>query len=179
MNIRKIILQKETILSEAGHKGARPVHRVLGMAVIANPNAGRYVEDLSSMFDLGAELAAQLAPEMVKLLGRQPVSYGKAAIVGVNGDMEHGGAILHPKLGKPFREAIGGGKDIICSNVKVGAAGSSIDMPMSNKDNIWSFEEFDTITLQIADAPRPDEIVVAIAIADAGRVSPRIGKGRV
>jgi hypothetical protein len=119
-----------------------------------------------------------LMPELVKLLGGKVVSYGKAAIVGVAGDLEHAAAILHPKLGKPMRAAIGGGEALIPSNAKVAAAGASIDVPLGHKDNPWSFDEIDTWTLSVADAPRPDEIVVVIAISDGGRPNPRIGKGR-
>jgi len=118
-------------------------------------------------------------PELVALLGGQAVSYGKAAVVGVNGEMEHGAAVLHPQLGKPMKAAVGGGEAIIASNVKVAAAGTTMDVPLNHKDNVWSFDELDTLSVMIADAPRPDEIVVILAIADGGRVRARIAKGRV
>jgi hypothetical protein len=103
------------------------------------------------------------------------VAYGKGAIVGVAGEMEHGGACIHPMLGKPMRAAIGGGKSVIPSNVKVAAMGASLDLPIGHKDDPWSFDHFDTITVAVADAPRPDEIVVMIALADGGRPRPRAG----
>jgi hypothetical protein len=96
-------------------------------------------------------------------------------IVGVAGDMEHGGACVHPMLGKPMRAAVGGGKAVIGSNVKVASAGATLDVPLGHKDESWSFPHFDTITVSIADAPRPDEIVVVIAIADGGRLHNRCG----
>ncbi len=178
MNIRKSILTRESVHAEAGRGVARPINRAAAIVVIANPFAGRFVEDLSTLYDVGAKLGEQLMPELIKLLGSKVVSYGKAAIVGVAGDLEHAAAILHPKLGKPMRAAIGGGEAVIPSNAKVAAAGTSIDVPLGHKDNPWSFDDFDTLTLSVADAPRPDEIVVVIAISDGGRPNPRVGKGR-
>jgi len=113
-------------------------------------------------------LGERLMPDLVKLLDGLAVSYGKGALVGVNGEMEHGGAYVHPMLGQPMRAAIGGGRAVISSNVKVAAAGASLDVPLGHKDDSWSFPYFDTITVSVADAPRPDEILVVIAIADGG-----------
>lgn len=117
--------------------------------------------------------------EAVAALPGPPVSYGKAAIVGVAGDLEHGGAMIHPKLGKPMRAALGGGKALIPSNAKLGALGSAIDVPLGHKDEAWSFDHFDTITVAIGDAPRPDEIVLCMAISDGARPNPRVGKGPI
>ncbi|MEL6209413.1 MAG: amino acid synthesis family protein, partial [Pseudomonadota bacterium] len=105
------------------------------------------------------ERVVDLAGEAVALLGGAPVSYGKAAIVGLAGAMEHGGAMIHPRLGKPMRAAVGGGAALIPSNAKVAAAGTPIDLPLGHKDEAWSFDHFDTMTVMVADAPRPDEIV--------------------
>ena len=178
MDCRKTVFWRETLYGEGGVAGARPVHRAAALAVIPNPYAGKNVADLEPLYDLGAALAERLMPELVALLGGPAVSYGKAAIVGVNGEMEHGAAVLHPKLGKPMRAAVGGGEAIIASNVKVATAGAPIDVPLNHKDNIWSFDELDTLTAMIVDAPRPDEIVVILAIADGGRVRARIAKSR-
>jgi hypothetical protein len=123
-------------------------------------------------------LGEALMPKAVAMLDGRPMSYGKAAIVGVNGDVEHAAAVLHPKLGKPMRAAVGGGEAIIPSNTKVAAAGTLVDVPLANKDNIWSFDELDTITVLVPDAPRPNEIVVVMAVSDGGRAHPRVGKGR-
>src|SRR5688572_6071121 len=179
MEIRKTVLTRETVYAEAGRTSARPISRVVAIAVIANPYAGRFVEDLSPLFDMGAELGERLMPALVKLLDGPAVAYSKAAIVGVLGESEHGHALVHPKLGKPMRAAIGGGKAVICSNVKVAAAGASIDMPFANKDNIWSFDDFGTLTISVPDSPLPNEIVVAMALSDGGRPFARIGKGPV
>ena len=100
-------------------------------------------------------------------------------LVGLSGDVEHGGAMIHPKLGKPMRAAVGGGKALIPSNVKVCAAGTPIDLPLGHKDEAWSFDHFDTVTIMIPDSPRPDEIVLCMAVADGGRPHPRVGTGPV
>ena len=178
MEIRKTILSVEEVVADAGQRLASPIHRATAIAVVKNPFAGRFVQDLSPLFDVGVEIGALLMKRLVDLLGGAPVSYGKAAIVGILGEMEHGGAICHPKLGKPMREAVGGGEAIIPSNVKVAGPGTSIDVPLGHKDNVWSFDHFDTLTVMVPDAPRPDEIVVVIAVADGGRPHPRVGKGR-
>jgi len=173
--IRKIVTLREVVFSELGHKAARPIVRAAGIAVIANPFAGRWVEDLRQLWEAGAALGERLMPELVKLLDGPAVSYGKAALVGVAGEMEHGGACCHPMLGRPMRAAIGGGQAVIGSNVKVAAPGTPIDVPLGHKDEPWSFEHFDTITVSVADAPRPEEIAVVIAIADGGRLANRCG----
>ena len=175
VEIRKIITTREMVLSELGVAAPRPVVRAVGMAVIVNPFAGRSVEDLRQLFEAGATLGERLMPDLVRLLDGPAVSYGKGALVGVDGEMEHGGACVHPMLGKPMRTAIGGGKAVISSNVKVAAAGSTLDVPLGHKDNSWSFPHFDTITVSVADAPRPNEILVVIAIADGGRLRNRCG----
>ncbi len=178
METRKTLFIKETVHGETGRTASAPVSRVAAIAVIANPFAGRFVDDLSPLFDIGMQFGEQLMPAAVALLDGKPMSYGKAAIVGVNGDGEHAAAVLHPKLGKPMRAAVGGGEAIIPSNTKVAAAGTLIDVPLANKDNIWSFDELDTMTVLVPDAPRPDEILVVMAVSNGGRVHPRVGKGR-
>ena len=118
-------------------------------------------------------------PDGVARLPRPAVSYGKAALVGALGDFEHGGACIHPKLGKPMRAAVGGGKAVIPSNVKVGPPGTVIDVPLGHKDEPWSFDHFDTLSLAVQDSPRPHEILVIMAVADGGRVNPRCGQGPI
>jgi hypothetical protein len=173
--IRKSLLLRDTLTSELGQAGVRPVTRAVAMAVISNPYAGRYVEDLAALFEAGRALGEQMMPDLVRLLASNPISYGKGAIVGMNGEFEHGGACIHPMLGKPMRAAVGGGKAVIPSNVKVADAGASLDVPLSHKDDPWSFDHFDTITVAMPGAPRPDEIVVIMAVADGGRLLPRCG----
>jgi Amino acid synthesis len=175
LHICKTLLLRETIASEMGRVVDRPIMRAVAMAVIGNPFAGRYVEDLTALFEAGRTIGEQLMPDLVRLLTRSPVSYGKGAIVGVNGEFEHGGACIHPMLGKPMRAAVGGGKSVIPSNVKVAACGASLDVPLGHKDDVWSFDHFDTITVSLPDAPKPDEIVVVLAVADGGRIHARCG----
>jgi len=175
VDIRKISTMREIVFSELGVAASRPIVRAVGMAVIRNPFAGRFVHDLRPLFEAGAMLGQRLMPDLVKLLDGPAVSYGKGALVGVDGELEHGGACVHPMLGRPMRGAIGGGKAVISSNVKVAAAGASLDVPLGHKDDSWSFPHFDTITVSVADAPRPNEIVVVMAIADGGRLQNRCG----
>ena len=146
--------------------------------MFANPFAGTFTQDLAELIDAGAQIAERLAPELARLLPGKAIAYGKAAIVGVNGDMEHAAALLHPKMGKPIRAAIGGGEAIIPSTSKVAPAGASIDVPIGNKDDVWQFDETDTITVSVGDAPRPDEILVAVVLSDGTRPAPRVGKTR-
>lgn len=178
--IRRIVTLRDVIHEETGQRLETPVTRAVGMAVIANPFAAtsagsRFVADLSPLFPVGREIGEKLTADLAAMLGRPPVSYGKAAIVGVAGEKEHGGAAIHPALGKPMRAAIGGGEALIPSNVKVGLVGTAIDLPLGHKDEAWSFDHFDTITVSVPDAPRADEIVVVIGLADAGRPLPRCG----
>jgi hypothetical protein len=173
--IRKIVTLREVVFFELGRKAARPVVRAVGIGVIRNPFAGSWAEDLRPLFEAGAALGERLMPELVKLLDGPAVSYGKGALVGVAGEMEHGGACVHPMLGRPMRAAIGGGQAVIGSNVKVAAPGALLDVPLGHKDDSWSFEHFDTVTVSVADAPRPDEVVIVMAIADGGRLANRCG----
>ena len=175
MKLRKTMMIKEVIESDGLGQPCNPIVRVAAMAVIENPLAGRFVKDLSPLFDLGGRLGERLMGEAVAMLSGSPVSYGKAAIVGVAGDLEHGGAMIHPKLGKPMRAAVGGGEALIPSNAKTGAVGAAIDLPLGHKDTAWSFAHFDTMTVMIGDAPRPNEIVLCMAVADGGRPLPRVG----
>lgn len=175
--IRKTVLLEEALQAEAGRRVATPVTRVVGIAVLANPFAGEFVEDLSLLFDFGAKLGGLLAGRMVDRLPGPVRAYGKAAIVGVSGEVEHGAALIHPKLGRPVRAAIGGGNAIMPSNVKVGTAGTTIDVPLAHKDEIWSFDELDTVSVAVADAPRPDEIMLVVAISNGTRLNARIGPG--
>jgi hypothetical protein len=176
VQIRKSLMLRETLTSDMGKIADRPVVRAIALAVISNPYAGRYVDDLIELFEAGRALGEEFMADLVDLLPHSPVSYGKGAIVGLDGEFEHGGACIHPMLGKPMRAAVGGGKAVIPANVKVAAAGTSLDVPLTHKDDSWSFDHFDTITVSMPDAPRPDEIVVVMAIADGGRLHPRCGE---
>lgn len=177
MDIRKTIFTKEIITADEMGKPCEPITRAVAMAIVRNPFAGTDQDDLSQLFDVGAKLGHSLAEELVKTLGGPPVCYGKAALVGSSGAMEHGAAVLHPRLGKPVRQAVGGGKALMPSNHKVGALGGSIDLPLGHKDEPWSFDHIDTMTLWVPDAPRVDEIVLCIGLSNGTRAHPRVGKG--
>lgn len=179
MRVRKTVFVKEMIETDEAGETCEPITRVVAMAVVENPFAGQYAADLSSLFDMGGQLGEQLMADAVKMLSKPAVSYGKAAIVGVLGELEHGGAMIHPKLGKPMRAAVGGGKSVIPSNAKVANIGASVDLPLGHKDEAWSFDHFDTMTVMIADAPRSDEIVMCMAVSDGPRPHPRVGKGPI
>lgn len=179
MNLRKTLVIKETIEADETNESCSPITRVAALAVVENPFTGRFVEDLSPLFDLGRDIGELLMPQVVAQLPSPAVSYGKAAIVGIDGSIEQGGAMIHPKLGKPMRDAVGGGKALIPSNVKVVAAGTSIDLPLGHKDEAWSFAHFDTMTLMVADAPRPTEIVLCMGVSNGTRPNPRVGEGPV
>jgi hypothetical protein len=176
MEIRRQLLIRETVTSEGGLAAIRPVTRVAACAVIRNPLAGKAQDDLSELIPLGEQLGASLVRECVAALPGPAVSYGKAAIIGADGDIEHAAAILHPRMGRPMREAIGGGKAIISSNVKVAAPGTPIDVPLGHKDDVWLFDNIDTMTVMVPGAPRAADIVVIVVLADGGRPRPRVDK---
>jgi hypothetical protein len=181
LEIRKVVLQVEETLREAGRAVTPPTRKVVVAAVLTNPYAGRYVEDLEPLYALGAELSGCLADRAVSALGVRPAevtAYGKGAIVGVDGEIEHAAAILHPLFGAPVRRAVEHGNDIIPSTKKLGGPGATIVMPITNKDDIWSFDEMDAAELTIPDAPHADEIVVCLVLAVGGRPHHRVAKAR-
>lgn len=156
----------------------RIIVQAAALCVLQNPAARTDREDLALLAEAGERAAADVAPRLVGLLRSQPAAYGKAAIVGVDGAFEHGAAVLHPRLGRPFRAAVGGGEAIICSTLKTGGPGTSIDVPLAHKDHIWSFDFLDTMTLACPTAPRPTEILLVLAVSDGPRVGARIGNMR-
>lgn len=178
MEIRKIVTIVEETRTEAGRPVSPPTRRAAAAAVIANPFAGRYVEDLAELMQVGEELGTLLGKKAVEALGIRPEraeSYGKAAIVGSRGELEHAAALLHPKLGAPFRAELGGGKAIIPSAKKMGTPGTEIDVPVHYKDAAFVRTHFDAMPVRVQDAPRGDEIVVALVVTDSGRPLPRVG----
>ena len=176
MHITRRHLIKDTILYDGKSLATKPVTRVAACAVVLNPFAGIATDDLGALVPLGAELGELLASEANAALPNPACSYGKAAIIGIAGELEHGAAIIHPSMGKPMRKVVGGGQAIIPSNVKIGSAGATIDVPLGHKDDVWSFDEIDTMTIALAGSPRPDEILVIIVLADGGRPRPRVSK---
>ncbi|HJL87950.1 MAG TPA: amino acid synthesis family protein [SAR324 cluster bacterium] len=172
LKIRRLVIQLDEIHLEMGKTIDPPAQKALAAGVFQNPYAGRYVEDLEPMYYLGAEIGGLLARKVVEALGVEPgsiTSYGKGAVIGVGGEIEHAAAILHPRFGKPVREAVEKGDDIIPSTKKMGGPGSVLVLPITNKDSIWSFDHMDAMEISIPDAPREDEMLVAVAVANSGR----------
>ena len=176
--IRKLIVQVDETRIEMGQAVTPPTRRALAMAVIENPFAGRYVENLDELIAIGEELGSLLGDKCVQALGIAPdeaQSYGKAAIVGEAGELEHAAAILHPKLGAPLRKAVGQGAALVPSAKKRGGLGTAIDVPLGHKDAAFVRSHFDAMEARVADAPRANEIVVAVVVTDSGRPLARIG----
>ena len=176
--IRKLVVQVDETRIEMGQAIDPPARRALAMAVIANPCAGRYVENLDELIAIGEELGGLLGSKCVEALGIQPAeaqSYGKAAIVGEAGELEHAAAILHPKLGAPLRKAVEKGAALVPSAKKQGGLGTAVDVPLGHKDAAFVRSHFDAIEARVSDAPRASEIVVAVAVSASGRPLARIG----
>lgn len=176
--IRKIIVQVDEVHIEMGQPVNPPTRRALAMAVIDNPYASRYSQNLDELIAIGEELGQLLGDKCVQALGIAPgaaQSYGKAAIVGEAGELEHAAAILHPKLGAPLRKAVEKGAALVPSAKKIGGLGTAIDVPLGHKDAAFVRSHFDAMEARVADAPRAREIVVAVVVTDSGRPLPRIG----
>ena len=176
--IRKLAVFLEETHEEGGRPVEPPTRRAAAVAVIENPFAGRYVEDLSELMDIGAELGALLTEKAVAALGipgARVESYGKAAAVGENGELEHAAALLHPKLGAPMRKVLGKGAALIPSSKKRGGPGVALDIPLGHKDAAFVRSHFDGMEVRLNDAPRANEIMVAVAVTDSGRPHARVG----
>jgi hypothetical protein len=176
--IRKLATFVEETREEGGRLVDPPTRRAAAVAVIKNPFAGRYVENLNQLVEIGEELGALLAAKAVAALGipgERVESYGKAAAVGENGELEHAAAILHPKLGAPVRKALGKGAALIPSSKKRGGLGVALDIPLGHKDAAFVRSHFDGMEVRLNDAPRANEIMVAVAVTDSGRPHPRVG----
>lgn len=161
--------------SEMGRTLDRPIRRVCVAAVVVNPFAGRYVEDLADLVEASVPLGKLIAERAVVAVGGSVESYGKGAIVGMRGELEHAAALLHPALGAPLREACGGGSAIIPSTKKRGGPGTTLDVPLHHKDAAFVRSHFDAVELRLAEAPADDQIVLAVAVSDGGRPLPRVG----
>jgi hypothetical protein len=177
-DIRKLVVLVEETRREMGKDIAPATRKAVAVAVIRNPFAGKYSQDLEPLMAVGEELGGLLGSRAVQALGvpRSSIeSYGKAAIVGEAGELEHAAAILHPRLGKPLREAVEKGAALVPSAKKMGAMGTPIDVPLGHKDAAFVRSHFDAVEVRLPDAPRADEILVAVAVTDSGRPLPRIG----
>ena len=176
--IRKIVVTVEETHREGGQSVTPATRKAAAIAVIANPFAGRHVADLDELIEIGVELGELLTKRAVAALGIEggkAESYGKAAIVGEGGELEHAAAVLHPKMGTPVRAVLEKGAALIPSAKKMGGMGTSIDVPLGHKDAAYVRSHFDAMEVRVADAPRAGEILVAIVVTDGGRPAPRIG----
>ena len=176
--IRKLLTIVEETHREGGQAIEPPTRKAAAIAVIENPFAGRHAEDLSDLIAVGEMLGGLLGERAVRALGIAPgeaESYGKAAIVGEDGELEHAAAILHPKLGAPLRAAVEKGAALVPSAKKRGGMGAAIDVPLGHKDAAFVRSHFDAMEVRVPDAPRRDEIVVAVVVTDSGRPLPRVG----
>lgn len=176
--IRKLLVVVEETRREMAQDVAPATRKAAAIAVIENPCAGRYVEDLEPLMAIGEELGGLLGGRAVQALGvpaGQIESYGKAAIVGEQGELEHAAAILHPRLGAPLRKAVEKGAALVPSAKKMGGIGSAIDVPLGHKDAAFVRSHFDAMEVRVADAPRGGEIVVAVVVTDSGRPLARVG----
>lgn len=177
-NIRKIVTVVEETHKEVDRDISPPTRRAAAVAVIENSFAGSYQEDLDELMEIGAELGGLLGEKCVAALGITPAeaeSYGKAAIVGEDGELEHAAAILHPRLGAPLRKAVEKGAALVPSSKKRAGVGAPIDVPLGHKDAAYVRSHFDAMEVRVCDAPRANELMVVVAVTDSGRPLPRVG----
>ena len=175
MIIKRVLTFVDEIRQEAGQKTDPPLRKVAAVAVIDNPFAGRYEPDLRPLTDASLAIGREISAAAVALLGSKPESYGKAALIGMNGEQEHGVAMLTTVFGNAMRDAAGGGKAWISSLTKRVAPGATIDIPLAHKDALYVRSHYDGITLTLHDAPLPNEIAIICAYASRGRPNHRVG----
>jgi hypothetical protein len=174
--VRKWFGAVETIEHAGGPPPDRALKKAVAAVVISNPFAGSYAEDLSALIDPSPELGKLLGERAVELLGESRVeSYGKGGIAGVSGEQEHVVACITTVFGDALRTAVGGGTAWISSATKVGAAGEPLDLPLAYKDALYVRSHYDAVTFRIHDAPRPDELIIAVGVASGPRIHHRVG----
>lgn len=176
LTVRRSYAVLEVRHDEAGQPASTALRRVAAVAVIQNPYAGRYVDNLKPMIEASVALGREMAEIALSAFGRHEVqSYGKGGVVGLDGEQEHANALLTTAFANPIREAMGGGDAWISSFTKKGAPGTLIDIPMNHKDDIYVRSHYDGMSIALPDAPMPDEIAVIICIANRGRLNARVG----
>ena len=178
LSIRKtrLVVEESThVLGRTDDGG--PLRRVAACAIVTNPLAGKgFVEDLSAIIDASEEIGRILGSMCQDAIGSDTAhSYGKAGIVGTNGEQEHVAAALTSVFGNAFRAELGGATAWISSTKKTAGAGTTIDVPLACKEDVWVRSHYDTVTVHFPDAPAPDEMVVIAAVANRGRILPRVG----
>jgi hypothetical protein len=176
LEIKRVLTFMDEVRADAGQRTEPPLRKVAVAAIITNPFAGRFERDLSSLTEASADIGRHICGLAVSLLGpHKPESYGKAAVIGLNGEQEHGVAMLTTVFGNVMREAAGSGKAWISSLTKRAAPGASIDIPLAHKDALYVRSHYDGITIMLPDAPLPNEIAVICAYANRGRPNHRVG----
>src|SRR5436305_9993003 len=173
--IKRIMTFMGEVRQEAGWRAVPPLRKVAAVAVIDNPFAGRYEPDLAPLTEASIAIGREISAAAVALLGGKPESYGKAALIGMNGEQEHGVAMLTSVFGNAMRDAAGGGKAWISSFTKRVAPGATIDIPLAHKDALYVRSHYDGVTITLHDAPLPNEIAVICAYANRGRPNHRVG----
>jgi hypothetical protein len=176
LEIRKVVTFVEEVRTEGGRGDGEPLIKAATAVVFRNPYAGReWSQELAEIEGPSAELGQLIGERCLEAVGGTVESQGKAVLVGTAGEQEHGNAVKTTSFGNPFREAFGGGRAWLPSTTKRCAPGASVDVPLCFKDEIWVRSHYDTITVTIADAPAPDEIVLIGAVASRGRLNARLG----
>jgi hypothetical protein len=176
LNIRRTNTIVEDKNEYAGRKVDAPVRKVAVIAVVENPYAGKSVEDLGPLIEVSVSLGEMMAKMALQALGTYKVqSYGKGALVGLHGEIEHASALVTTAYANPIRDAIGGGKAWISSMVKLSSPGGQIDIPMNHKDDVYVRSHYDGMTITMQDTPMPDELAIIFCLASAGRIGARVG----
>lgn len=176
MDIRQILLFDQEILSEGGRMLKSPTRRVAAAALLRNPFAAMSaIDDFSELVDISVRCGEVLTQKAMQALGPiKPIGYGKAALVGTAGDLEHGAAMIHVRIGLSMRKGAGGGPALIPGNARVGAAGQSIDIIFGGIEDGWDYDAMDSMTITAPDGPKPDEVLLAVAFLAGGRPNARI-----
>ena len=176
MEIRKILTATEELLTEEGRLASPPLRRAAVTAVVTNPCAGRYVEDLKVLVEGSEAVGRKISTLAAELMHPHSIeTYGKGAVVGMNGEVEHAEAVLTTVFGNTMRTAAGGGKAWICHMAKRGLPGCTIDIPLAHKDALTIRSHYDTMVVHLPDAPMPDEIAITVVFGSRGRPNHRIG----
>lgn len=178
MDVRKFLDLVEETHMENGRPVIPAARKAAAVAVIKNPFAGRFEQDLDPLIEMGdtlGEILANRALNALNILPEQVESFGKGALVGMGGELEHAAALLHPKLGHAVRRVVGGGKTMMPSVKKMGVPGTELDVPVHCRDAALVRSHFDAMTVRVPDGPRTDEILVMVILTDAGRPLPRVG----
>jgi Amino acid synthesis len=176
MKFREITVISQEVFSEGGRELTTPCKRVAACGVLHNPHAGKPpIDDFTGLVDLSVEAGKVLTSRALEALGTlKPRGYGKAVIVGTSGDLEHGASMIHVRIGLAMRQGAGGGPALIPGNSKVGAAGTSIDVIFGGLEDGWDYDAMDSMTVSVADAPRPDEVLLVVAFLGGSRPNARI-----